>query len=88
MRCRIADSFNPLYIRHIVNEFRQIRMVVVYRSSIGVYVLTQEMDFAYPLARQGHHLAHNRVYRAADFLTARIRNDAKATILAAPFHDG
>src|SRR5210317_785869 len=88
MRSRKTHTCNPVHCGDVVNQCRKIRVGrVVHRTTIGVDILTQQVDLSYTLFRQLHHFGYHVVERSADLLATGVRHHAESTVLAAALHN-
>ena len=87
MRRRKANALDPGHFGDVFDQRRKIRRFAVHRAAIRIHVLAQQRDFADALVGQIRDLRQHVVERSGNFFAACVRDDAKRTILAAPFHD-
>src|SRR5690554_5555985 len=85
----VANSVDAVDGGNHFDQLRQVHLVaVVGVTTIGVYVLAQQVHFAHALGSQVGHFGDDIVYRAADFLAAGVGHHAEGAVFAAAFHDG
>ncbi len=89
MRSRKTNAINALDFGDVVNQCREVcNLSVMHWATIRIDILSQQIDLTYTLIGETGDLCNNIVERSTDFLTACVRYDAEAAVLAATFHDG
>ena len=84
----VTDPVDAGHCRHIPNQQRQVcNIAVVHEAAIGIHVLPEQVNFAYPLLCQAGHLGEHVIERTADFFTTGIRYDTEAAVFTAAFHN-
>src|SRR5690554_4531505 len=84
----VANSVDAVDGGNHFDQLRQVHLVaVVGVTTIGVYVLAQQVHFAHALGSQVGHFGDDIVYRAADFFAAGVGHHAEGAVFAAAFHD-
>ena len=87
MRRRVANAFDALDVRDVVDDFGEIGMATVDGATIRIDVLPEQVDFPHPLLAQLHDFSHDIGDRTAHLFTAGIGDHTETAIFRAAFHD-
>ena len=85
----IADALDSGDLGHVVEQGRKIGNLarISHLATVGVDVLTKQIDLFDTLIGQASHFNKHVFKRARHFFATRIRHDAVAAVLGAAFHD-
>ena len=88
MRCGVTHAIDPLYRRHIADQISKIRTTPIMTNPlVRVNILSEQCDFSGPAAPEFENFGNDIIKWPTKFLTTRVGDNAKTTVLATAFHN-